>query len=81
MQNESTTLENEPSQVQKKQQTTHFLLTNYAPHPFPLVSVRLYHRDGTSLRSWWKRLTLTKERFVDESEVTQDLVVQAFFPT
>ena len=78
-QNESTTLENEPSQVQKKQQTTHFLLTNYAPHPFPLVSVRLYHRDGTSLRLWWKRLTLTKERFVDESEVTQDLVVQAFF--
>lgn len=51
MQNESTTLENEPSQVQKKQQTTHLLLTNYAPHPFPLVSVRLYHRDGTSLRS------------------------------
>ena len=46
-----------------------------------IVSVRLYHRDGTSLRSWWKRLTLTKERFVDESEVTQDLVVQAFFPT
>ena len=35
----------------KKQQTTHFLLTNYAPHPFPLVSVRLYHRDEKGLRS------------------------------
>ena len=78
-QNESTTLENEPSQVQKKRQTTHFLLTNYAPHPFPLVSVRLYHRDGTSLKTWWKRLTLTKERFVDWSEAIQNLVVQAFY--
>lgn len=51
MQNESTTLENEPSKVQKEQQTTHFSLTNYASHPFSLVSVRLYHRDGTFLHS------------------------------